>query len=202
MQRPISMSSNKALLLESGTESLQTWIKRPFVGDNLRQQLSKANVLVVPNEGYGDRVDLIYFPSGTAELFQFIRESGMENLSVEICIEDADYKEVALHADILIVATFVVTSLIAPLAVDLISEYIKQRLFCRREDETEVRAKLTVYDEKDKLSIDLTYKGPAPEYRKVMMKALSKLSSQKETTLPKSSKRNHSRRSKSNNKGK
>lgn len=191
------MSSDKALLIEeASTESFQTWIKRPYLGDSLREQLSKANVLVVPNEGYGERTDLVYFPSGTAELFQFIRESGKENISTEVCIEDKDYKEVALHADLVIIATFVVTSLVAPLAVDLIAEYIKQRLFGKREDETEVRAKLTVYDEKNGRSIDFSYKGPAPGYHEVMTKAISQLGNPPQATLPNTPKRKRPRRSK------
>lgn len=166
------------LVVQDSQESIQTWTSRSYISDELREQLSKANVLVVPNEGYGDRADLVYFPGGTEELFHFLRESVQENLFVGICIEDEDYKELVLHVDLVIIAGFVVTSLVAPLAVDLIAEYIKRRVG-KREAETEVRSKLTVCDEITGRSVHFSYEGPASEYRDVMVNAIQEPSEQK-----------------------
>jgi hypothetical protein len=173
------MAHNQSVLaIESTEESIATWASRPYITKELHQQLLKANFLIVPNEGYGDRADLVYFPVGTEQLFGFLRGSTLEGLSVDICIEDEDYKEVALHADLMIVAGFVVTSLVAPLAVELIAEYIKDRAK-RRQREIEVRSKLVVNDSTTGRSVKLSYEGPATEYRDVMVKALQELSEAK-----------------------
>jgi hypothetical protein len=170
------MAHNQSVLvIENTEESISTWASRPYITEGLHQQLLEANFLIVPNEGYGDRADLVYFPVGTERLFGFLRGSTQEGLSVDICIEDEDYKEVALHADLMIIARFVVTSLVAPLAVKLIAEYIKDRIKGRQK-EIEVRSKLVVNDSTTGRSVKLSYEGPATEYRDVMVKALQELS--------------------------
>lgn len=166
-------SKEPTLVVETSQESIYSWINRPYISDALRAQLSKANVLLVPTEGFCERADLV-FPVGTEELFQFLRESQRENLLVDICIEDKDYKELALHADLLIIASFVVTSIAAPVVADLITEYIKRRLGLHETDSI-VRSELTVYDEKTGRSVRLSYEGPASEYHARVVTAIRNL---------------------------
>jgi hypothetical protein len=169
------------LVLETSQESIQSWANRPYISDALREQLLKANVLLVPTEGFRERADLV-FPQGTEELFQFLRESPRENITVDICIEDKDYKELMLHADLLIIiASFMATSIVAPVVVDLIAEYIKRRLGSR-ETETIVRSELSVYDEKTGRSVRLSFEGPASAYHDTMTTAIQKMN--KPQSLP------------------
>ncbi len=58
---------------------------------------------MIPTEGYAERPDLVYFPHGTGDLFHFLTEKPADNLMVDVCIEEEDYKEVALHADWVII---------------------------------------------------------------------------------------------------
>ncbi|HXF90633.1 MAG TPA: hypothetical protein VNJ29_01740, partial [Candidatus Nitrosotenuis sp.] len=166
------------LRIESSSESFQTWINRSYVSNALREQISKANFLLVPAEGYAEKTDMVYFPTGTADLFQFIRESDQNGLLPEVCIDDRDYKELARHADVLYIASAIVSLIIAPIAADLIGEYIKRRLFPGREDDTEVNSRLTIYDDKSGRSVDFIYKGPAREYRSTLLEAISQLNGQ------------------------
>ena len=159
------------LVVKASDESISAWIKRPYISQSLREELSKANVLIVPNEGYHKRANLLCFPAGTEELLLFLREQREEGLVVDICIEEQDYKELPLHADWLIIADIMVRHIAAPLVVILIVEYIK-RQSGKRMPKTEVRAKLTVQDEGTGRSVDFSYEGPATEFRDVMMNAL------------------------------
>ena len=169
-------------------KTFQAVIQREYIGKELQENLLNANVLVVPNEGYGDRTDLVYFPSGTTDLYQFLQERQTEDFRIGVCIEDKDFKEVALHADCLIIAQFVVSSIVVPLLVDLLAEYITQQLGKRR-DETNVKSKLTIVDEQNGRQYEYSYEGPAAEYRDVMTKAISKIGIQSprlpEKTKPK-----------------
>ena len=162
------------LIVELSQETFQTFINRPYISSELRERLSGANVLLIPNEGYGGKKELVYFPSGTAELFHFLEERKTENLNVDICIEEKDYKEVALHFDWLMLASFVVTSLVAPLIVNLLTEYIKKRQG-KREPDTIVKHTLVVCDEKEGRYVCLSYEGPAPKYHDTMLNAISNL---------------------------
>jgi hypothetical protein len=43
-----------ALVEEITDKNFDYWLNRPFVGAELRQELAKANVLIVPNESEQD----------------------------------------------------------------------------------------------------------------------------------------------------
>jgi hypothetical protein len=168
---------NENLRIEPTRESIQTWAERPYLTHTLRNRLRNAEVIIVPNEGYAEDADLLYFPVRTEELFHFLRERGHDAFSVEICIEDSDYKELALHADLLTIATVVVQLVVAPVVVQLILDYLRRRLG-NREKDSEVKSKLTIVDEANGRSLDLSYKGPAAEYKDVMVAAISKMAEQ------------------------
>src|SRR6266571_2792917 len=104
----LAVKSNPELTRESSQESIQTWAERVYIGSKLRRQLTKANALIVPNEGLGDQGDLLYFPEGTEEVLQFLKSSASDGLTVDIAIEEKDYKELSLRADWLMIAGFVV----------------------------------------------------------------------------------------------
>ena len=127
---------------------------------------------MVPNEGYGEDVDLIYFPSGTSDLFQFLVDKQDENFIVNICIDDKEYKEISIRADWMVIAEFVVKDFLAPLLVALLAEYIAHHLG-KRADDTKVKSKLTVVNEEDNQRIDYYYEGPATEYKEIMTNAVS-----------------------------
>jgi len=166
------------IVKESSIESFDSYLSRPYIGEILRKRLSEANALIIPNEGYDNRSDLVYFPSGTEDLYQFLKDKNVGGLNLDACIEDKDYKEVALHADWLILAGFLVTELVAPLIVALLAEYIKKRLG-KRESETIVKARLIIRENKDGHYAEYKYEGPASEYREAMTNAISKVGNPK-----------------------
>lgn len=165
-------SARRTLLVEASDETIDTWINRPYVDDELRDQLSKASVLLVPTED--EKADRMYFPAGTEAFFQFLQASERQGVSVDICIGDEGYQELALYADWLIIADLVVRSVAAPVAVTIICRYIEQRLGKRTE--TQVKSKLTIQETESERSIQLDYEGPASDYRDVMMEALKQRS--------------------------
>ncbi len=158
--------------VEDSAESIETWTSRPYISDGLRQQLSKANVLIVPMEGYVNHADVVYFPNGTDELFHFLRGVKNSGLVVDICIEDDDYKELALYADVTTIATIFVSCFVAPLLVRLIADYINRRAN-RRSAQTEVRARLVSFDVETGRAISFSFEGPPTEYRRAMELALT-----------------------------
>jgi hypothetical protein len=158
------------LKIEEVAESFETWANQPFISSETRQLILKSNLLVVPWLGFRS-LDIPVFPVCTEELFRFLKDKAPPEVIPEICIEDKDYKEVALHGALLIVGVFVVTAFIAPLAVDLISEYIKRRIFKPDEDKAKARVELTVIEEGGK-ALNFKYEGPARDFRKTINAAL------------------------------
>jgi hypothetical protein len=168
-------SRNPTLTLRPSRASVASWAEKPYIDSGLRQELLKANVLLVPTEGYGDERELIFFPSGTEDFLNFLRnaQSENENLVVDICIKEEDYKELALHDDLLVLAGSVVSLFVAPVVTALIANYIQNRLGSRKKD-TVVKASMTLYDENGR-SIEVSYEGPAELYKETIGSAIKRL---------------------------
>ncbi len=134
------------LTTRSSNKTFQNVISRDFIGQELQSKSSEANVLLIPNQGYVDQPDLLYFPAGTSDLYQYIEDRNIENIKTDVCLEEKDYKELALHADWLRIAEFIVKELIVQLFIALLADYIVKRLG-NRIDKTNVKSKFTVVDE-------------------------------------------------------
>ncbi len=140
--------------------------------DETRAAVEKAAIILLPNEGFRDFTEPM-FPGGTVELFRHLREHAPEGTSVEIAIEDQDYKELVLHSNVLQLAMVIVDLLIAPVAAQLIANYITARLGSRSKD-TPARASLIV-DRKDgtaQQAMRISYEGPADTFEQSVKTAI------------------------------
>jgi hypothetical protein len=173
---------NPEFIVEESKENFSTWINRPYVPHGLREQLSTANVLIIPREGFREHPEPI-FPVGTEELFQYLKDASDKGIIVDICIADNDYRELALHDALVIIGGFIVTSLIAPVFVSLISEYIKKR-FGFKEKRTKIKIEITAV-EKDGRATRLLFEGSAKDFSTTIKQALKSLPTQKTKKLPK-----------------
>jgi hypothetical protein len=165
------MNDNEILIKEESDESIQTWANRSYISSELREQLLKADAVLVPSESYGKFTDSPHFPEATEEFFQFLRTASDGKISFDICIEEREYKELALHHDVLIIAGIVTTVFVAPLIVNLTAEYIKRRIW-KRNPEAKVQSTLTIQDKQTGRSISYRYEGDASTYENVMVNAL------------------------------
>jgi predicted DNA binding CopG/RHH family protein len=154
----------------------QYWSSAESLSRETQLAVQKSDIVLVPEEGFGDYVGPL-FPKGTDDLFQFLRANAPSGMNVELAAEDADYKELSLHGDIVSIATVLVTLLVAPVAVGLIVEYLKNRLGSRL-GKTEVRASM-ILDQGDgpnSKTLIMRYEGPANAFEKTMHDALSVIS--------------------------
>ena len=140
------------------------WMNRPYVSENLKKKLETANVLIVPYENFRD-LPYPVFPVQTTELCHLFEEHADSEIIADICIEDDDYKELALHADIIEIATLVVTYAILPILTSLIANFLYKRLG-KRIDKATVRSK--VFVEKENQTTMIEYDGPAGTFEKTI----------------------------------
>jgi hypothetical protein len=156
-------------ITESVEESFGFWLNKPYISDELRSVLSSANVLIVPYEGFRE-LDTRVFPVGTEEIFSELKSHVDNGVVPEICIEDKDYRELALHSDLLIIGTFIVTTFAAPTFVNIVSEWVNNRLGFKKES-TNVKIELTVA-KSDGTAGRILYEGPAKEFATTVGEAI------------------------------
>jgi hypothetical protein len=129
-----------------------------------------ASIVLVPEDGFRDFAGPV-FPEGTINFLTFLRDHTQS--PVEILIDDPDYAEVAIHFDILRLATMIVEEVVAPIVLSVIAAYMKDWLGSRM-SRTEVRAKLLVHhkDDTKEQTIQYSYEGPADKFEQTVANAL------------------------------
>ena len=175
---PGQMTSEPNCIVSESDKGFSYWVNREYISDDLRARMAGSNVLIVPFEGFRD-LPYPVFPVQTVELFHLIKESNIQDISLDICIADKDYKELALHKDTIQIASFVVQYGVLPIITSIVANFIYKRLGSRF-DRTNVKA--TMFIEKEKQTTFLEYDGPADAYEKTIMNIYENLNKDKKDT--------------------
>jgi hypothetical protein len=164
--------SEEPCVTSVSTKDRSYWLNRPYIPADIRAQLEKADILLVPYEGFREQADPL-FPVGTEEVFQYLREHA-DNFKVDICITDADYKELALHSDLLRLPELLINGVIVASVVNLLTSYIYDKFKSRKGGE--VKARFLV-QKADGQTVQIEYNGPAETFSAAMNNAVKSLTS-------------------------
>lgn len=168
----MSLSTDESYITITESDvNFETWLAKPFISEQLRTELKNANVLLLPLEEFrGHKKPM--FMAGTDSLLDFLLKNKPDAMNLDICIEDDDYNELRLHDITVVLGIFLATSVVVPVLVNLISDYLKNRIF---KDKPPVDEKIS-FDihivEDDGSSRKLTYNGPAKNFDTLVRKNL------------------------------
>lgn len=156
-------------------EGRDHWLARAYVPLDLRGELEKADVLLLPQEGFRE-FDGPLYPVGTEELLSALKEGASDAFSVDVTVSEDDYKELALHSEWVILASvFVGTSVVVPTVVSLISEYLKRRIWKNEGQGLKMRLLVEQREEGRTQCLEVFYEGPAHDFENSMASALDSL---------------------------
>jgi hypothetical protein len=136
-------------------DTIENWSVKGFVGANLKENVLASNCLFVPYEGWRD-YSMPVFPKGAAPFFRFLLDSD-QDLMPELCIEDADFKELHLHGRIEDIGKIILISSIIPIFNTLFSSYLLKEAFQNKE--TEIRYEVIVQEGNQSKTI--RFQGPS-----------------------------------------
>jgi hypothetical protein len=172
-------STGELIKIEKTELNFEHWSETETLSSRLRESIRQAELVVVPFEGFREYPGPV-FPAGTEDLFQFLRE---KSNTVEIAIEDADYKEISVHFDVITLATITVREVALALGAAWVIEYVKARVGSHSA-QTEVRANIIVdrRNGKKRNAMQISYQGPAEAFENAMKEAVAKLTKPKPTS--------------------
>ena len=170
--------------IQQGGKSPGTWSQASFLPEDLRSPVANAEILLVPGEGYAEHHDLRYFPSGTIDFLNFLKEHAPET-RIEICAADDDYREVLRHADILYLANVVLEHVALPVLIHLVMKYVEHRR-AHRKELPHVHMNVTIHDAKTDRAVTLDYEGASTAFEKEALNALHALTTPQPKHPPKS----------------
>ncbi|QBO59617.1 hypothetical protein [Chryseobacterium salivictor] len=120
-------------IVEESKENFETWTSKDFISSEIRESIKSASILIVPTIGFREPNELT-FPIGTEDFFQYIKENLPENFTIDFCINDDDYQELALYSNYRRLGNFLVTTVALSVFLNLLSSYIYDKAI--KEDES------------------------------------------------------------------
>jgi len=149
---------NQPLVVTLTDESRQTWLDIDL-GSGYQAEIAAANVLIVPERDFRNGIKYVFFQD-TINLLNFFQTELNGKLTVEICANDEEYLELALHSATFRISKILVEVIVAPLIVDLLSTYISDELKAKPTDTVELSI---VIEDHDCKSFEFKYKGEAKD---------------------------------------
>jgi len=137
-----------------------------YIPQQYINEIKKANVLIIPSEGFRDDNDICYFPECTSEFYGFLKNK--KKIQTEICIDDDHFQTLELHADIIYIATLMVQYVVLPIVINLISAYLVDKVKSMNEDSKSINVNIHIIVEKNGKSKKIDYNGSVANLEKTM----------------------------------
>ncbi len=160
----------ESLKINDAIRSREEWMGIARLPEKLRQNVLAADVLIVPSMLQNQPKAFVV---GTMDLYAILKKNLGDR--IEICIADEDYEEIELNSRTLRLGSFMVVSVALPLFLNLVGNYIYDRLtepdpIAKEVDVPEfqqpatVSFTITVEDTLGKKK-EFQYEGPAADYK-------------------------------------
>ncbi len=133
--------------------------EKPYVPQKYINDIKKANILLIPTEN-SNRYEHPIFPELTLEFLDYVKENTPDDIITDIAISDDDFNRLELHSTAVTVATVIVTSVILPIAIEVISAYLYDKLKQLHRKDNELSAEVNIIVQNGKKSKRISYKGP------------------------------------------
>jgi hypothetical protein len=143
-------------IINKTEETKDYWAAIAQLSGGIKKLVLQSDVLIVPLQNYRENVELS-FHQGTLGFHDYLKQSLSNQAIVEICIEDSQYQELALHSNEYRLNKLLVNVVIAPMIIGLLTNYAYDVLKANPTDT--VKTSLGIY-KKDCSTIQLDYDGP------------------------------------------
>ena len=159
------------ITISGETKTFQYWKTQPYITDKaVKDAVDRANVLIVPREKMHN-ADGPIFSSDVPSVLEYLESTAPKELRIAVAVDEDKYREAVLHGLLLILGTFVVTAIAAPIVAQLIANYIQKRIDNSKGNNT-VRFSITVVAP-DGSGKRLEYDGPAEQFRDLVIPRLN-----------------------------
>ncbi len=133
----------------------------------LSETLKKAEILLIPIDGYGNCFEPL-FPEGTMAFYHALKRDEALGKGTEICIEDSEYKELALHAEVISLPLLIVLNgVLFPILATFIKHYIEKYIL-NSHNNPSIKASIVKRDGQKYTKIN--FEGDAKSYLETLKK--------------------------------
>ncbi len=153
--------SEKTVTVKDCSETFETIYEKEYFPKELADEIKQANVLLIPDHVKWEDKEGYVFPECTQEFLEYVKDNGSDTLIPDIAINDEDFKKMELHSAAIAIATFVTTSIVLPVMINLVSNYLYDKAKKMHRDKKDVSARVSIITTEDgKKSKMISYDGP------------------------------------------
>lgn len=142
----------------------------------LKNEIKKANFLILPTD-YSTNNNEVLFPEMTGDFLQYVKKHSETPLIADIAISDDGFRRVEKHSALIEVATIIITDVVLPIAISLISSYLYDAVkkLRRKPNETSTRVNIIVEENGKKTTTKIEYEGPIEGMKETLDKVASNI---------------------------
>ncbi len=163
--------NGKLIKIEDTDISFEKMYNKEYIPEEYKEDIKKANLLVIPNEDFREKGDLL-FPETTLEFLEHLREDNNEIIA-DIAIGDENFQRIELHSAVIEVATIIVEYVVLPLAISMVANFLYDQVkkHHREPDKTTANVEIITEETKRKTTKKIIYKGPVSEVKDALDEA-------------------------------
>ena len=109
------------------------------------------------------------------EFLQYLKDNANEEVVPDIAVGDDDFQSLELHSAVVVVTTFIVSSIIFPVAINMVSSYLYDLAKRYHRSDDDMQAELNIIVEENGRSKKVSYKGPASKVRTVLNSSIPEM---------------------------
>lgn len=153
--------ADMALNISDSDITFEKIYRKPYVPMEYIDDIKKANLLILPNEGFRDEGDLL-FPETTRDFFEFFKVKASNEIVADIVISDEEFQRIELHSAVIEVAKVIVEWAILPIATNIIAAFLYDlvKKYHRKPEDTSAKVQIITEETETKKSKEIIYEGP------------------------------------------
>ena len=152
--------------IENSDLAFESLKVKPYFPTTLQEDISKANVLLIPLENFRNGIDAL-FPENTDDFLQFLKCNESLGLIPDIVISDEQYKKIEMHCDWLFLGIVLVEYVALPIFINILSNYLYDKIKNNKiKRDSIVEIEINVEETKTKKTKRIRYKGAADDVKK------------------------------------
>ena len=155
-----------SIKIENSDLTFESLKAKPYFPTTLQEDISKANVLLIPLENFRNGIDAL-FPENTDDFLQFLKCNESLGFIPDIVISDEQYKKIEMHCDWLFLGIVLVEYVALPIFINILSNYLYDKIKNNKiKRDSIVEVEINVEETKTKKTKRIRYKGAADDAKK------------------------------------
>jgi hypothetical protein len=162
------MDNNNHFEIKFSNISLRSATESADLTSGRKSELRTVDILALPTKNYHNK-GMDSFFSGARDFYMYCKANAPD-YAFDFCIEKTKYLEIDLNSIELFLGTFLISSVIIPIFVNLLSNYLSSKLI---HNDDKITINIIINNVSNNNSAEISFRGTRIEFDNKVLKPLS-----------------------------